>query len=145
MTMTKRAQQRKQPTSFRFSPKLSSQGWRKLSKKESKANPDSYTLTHLKNIIDRVYGNRLSLLKQAQNADEKLYSILRKKFSHKINKTLSKVAIAEKLVDYWRTYRRVLHSEHVSKLSRSDEHELDGFISLMERTEAICLAEQNRS
>jgi len=93
------AQQIKQPVSFRFSPKLSSQGWRKkLSKKESKANPDSYTLTHLKNIINRVYGNRLSLLKQAQNADDKLYSILRKKFSHKINKTLSKVAIAEKLV-----------------------------------------------
>ena len=25
---------------------------KKLSKKESKANPDSYTLTHLENIID---------------------------------------------------------------------------------------------
>ena len=35
----------------------------------------------------------------------------------------------------------MLHSEHVSKLSRSDEHELDSFIGLMERTDATCLAE----
>ena len=35
----------------------------------------------------------------------------------------------------------MLCSEHVSKLSRSDEHELDGFIGLMERTEVTCLAE----